>query len=323
MLEINKKGTRKRKSHQPSSNNNLTLISKADSKHNQPPKNINVVDFIKQKKKFIIENSFDIKGTREFLASKEVAMRVIKLNDEIIEEDKIIESDSYIPGIYDTNIGDGYEKGKNSTKKIAGVSLKNKFKSNKELFLDMDFKRFKKELKTIKDGVKESKNELIHKKKSKKKLKKNTRESSDKQITHFSQKKNVNDNFLKTDCSPKKMLSNSGIPLQKHGESQFMFSEMNKKLMADEGLNLSGISDKNLPPKIDKNNLKNGVFFTDIKNTNFKSKYINKISEEFEGDKNPNKGNEKKENNIPIPMPTLIPINSDKESLISILSDLM
>ena len=324
MLEINKKGTRKRKSHQPSSNNNLTLFSKGDSKHNQPPKDINVVDFIKQKKKFIIENSFDIKGTREFLASKEVAMRVIKLNDEIIEEDKIIESDSCIPGIYDTNVGDGFEKRKNSFKKIGGLSLKSKFKSNKELFLDMDLnKKFKKELKTIKDGVKESKNELIHKKKSKKKLKKNTKDFSDKQVTCFSPKKNINDNFLKIDCSAKKMHSSSGLPLQKHGESQFMFSEMNKKLMADEGLNLSGISDKNMPKKVGKNNLKNDVFFTDIKNKNFKSKYIKKITEDFEEDKNPNKGNEKKEINIPNPMPTFIPINSDKESLISILSDLM
>ena len=105
----------------------------------------------------------------------------------------------------------------------------------------MDLKKFKKELKTIKDGVKESKNKLIHKKKSKKKLKKNTKDS-DKQVTCFSPKKNFNDNFLKIDCSPKKMLSSSGLPMQKHGESQFMFSEMNKKLMADEGLNLSGIS---------------------------------------------------------------------------------
>ena len=322
MLEINKKGTRKIKSHQSSSNNNLTLFSKVNSKHDQQPKNINVVDFIKQKKKFIIEDSFDIKGTREFLASKEVAMRVIKLNDEIIEEDKIIESDPCIPGIYETNIGDGYDKGKNSSKKIASVSLKSKFKSNKELFLDMDFKKFKKELKKIKDGVKESKNDLIHKKKSKKKLKKNTKDSSDKQDNIFSPKKNFNENCLKID-SPKKMKSSSGFLLQKHGESQFMFSEMNKKLMADEGLNLSGISDKNLPPKIDKNNIKNDVFFTDIKNNNYNSKYIKKITEEFEEDKNPNKGNEMKENNIPIPMPTLIPINSDKESLISILSDLM
>ena len=98
---------------------------------------------------------------------------------------------------------------------------------------------------------------------------------------------------------------------------------MNKKLMADEGLNLSGISNKNLAPNIVKNNHQNDVFFTDIKNTNFKSKYIKKFTEDLEEDKNHNKGNETKENNIQLPMPTIIPMNSDKESLISILSDLM
>ena len=108
MLEINKKATRKLKSHQHVSTNNLTIVSKNDCKSNQPTKELNVVNFIKQKKKFILENSFDIKGTRKFLASKEVAMRVIKLNDEIIEEDKKIEDDFGVPGIYDTNVGDDY-----------------------------------------------------------------------------------------------------------------------------------------------------------------------------------------------------------------------
>ena len=179
MLEVSKKSIRKERSHQSPSKNDLILPSKTEKNYaNSTKKDIsNIIDFIKQKNRFILQNSFDIKGTREFLASKEVAMRVIKLNDEIIEEDKIIESDSCIPGIYDTNVGDGFEKRKNSSKKIGGLSLKSKFKSNKELFLDMDLKKFKKELKKIKDGVKESKNELIHKKKSKKKLKKNTKDS--------------------------------------------------------------------------------------------------------------------------------------------------
>ena len=73
------------------------------------------------------------------------------------------------------------------------------------------------------------------------------------------------------------MLSSSGLPLQKREESQFLFSELNKKLMADEGLNLSGISGKNISPKINKNSLQNDVFFTDIKNTQFKARYIKKI----------------------------------------------
>ena len=323
MLEINKKATRKLKSHQHVSTNNLTIVSKNDCKSNQPTKELNVVNFIKQKKKFILENSFDIKGTRKFLASKEVAMRVIKLNDEIIEEDKKIEDDFGVPGIYDTNVGDDYANIKNASKKIAGVQVKNKFRSNKDIFFDMDLKKFKKELITIKDGIKESKNDLIHKKKSKKKLKKNTKESSDKQVTPLSHKKKIDDNFLKKDFSPKKMLSSSGLPLQKREESQFLFSELNKKLMADEGLNLSGISGKNISPKINKNSLQNDVFFTDIKNSQFKARYIKKITEDiYEEDKNLNKGNEQKENNGTA-LPAPIPINSDKESLISILSDLM
>jgi hypothetical protein len=322
MLDINKKGTRKIKSHQPSSTNNLIVIPKNDCKSNQPTKNLNVVDFIKQKKKFILENSFDIKGTREFLASKEVAMRVIKLNDEIIEEDKKTEDDYCVRSIYDTNVGEGYIKIKNTSKKLMLDQVKNKFRSNKDIFLCTDLTKFKKELITIKDGAK-SKDNLIQKKKSKKKSKKNIKESSDKQVNHLYQKKKIDDNILKLEFSPKKLLSSSGLPIQKKEESLFLFSEMNKKLMADEGLNLSGISDKNLSPKINKNSLQNDVFRTDIKNTQFKSRFIKKITENiYEEDKNLNKSNEQKVNNGTA-LPTSIPINSDKESLISILSDLI
>ena len=64
--------------------NNLTLIKAPKLKPQQLI--FNVIDFIKQKNKFFIENSFDSRGTREFLASKEVAMRAIKLDDEIKPE---------------------------------------------------------------------------------------------------------------------------------------------------------------------------------------------------------------------------------------------
>jgi hypothetical protein len=69
-----------------SSQNNLSLLPRKDFnlKHSSK-KRLNIIDFIKQKNKFFIENSFDVNGTREFLASKEVAMRAIKLNDEIID----------------------------------------------------------------------------------------------------------------------------------------------------------------------------------------------------------------------------------------------
>ena len=38
MLELNKGPIRKRKSHQPSSSNNLILVSKSESKHNKQKK---------------------------------------------------------------------------------------------------------------------------------------------------------------------------------------------------------------------------------------------------------------------------------------------
>ena len=64
--------------------NSLTIITKNKRIIDEKPnKALNIIEFIKQKKKFVIENTFDVKGTREFLASKEVAMRAIKLNDEI------------------------------------------------------------------------------------------------------------------------------------------------------------------------------------------------------------------------------------------------
>jgi hypothetical protein len=109
--------------------NNLTLIKDNQMKlMNQPKLCLNVIDFIKQKKKFFLENSFDVRGTREFLASKEVAMRVIKLNDEIIpqEEEK---------GRMSGNDNEKYEK-KNKNIKLSGkrtISPRKSRKSHKKM----------------------------------------------------------------------------------------------------------------------------------------------------------------------------------------------
>ena len=46
------------------------------------------LDFIKRKKQFKIHDLFDVKGTNDFLASKDAAMEVIHLEDEIIEQNK-------------------------------------------------------------------------------------------------------------------------------------------------------------------------------------------------------------------------------------------
>ena len=315
MFEVNKNAIRKGKSQQSPTKNNLILLSKNESKYTQSTKkNYNVVDFIKNKKRFILENSFDIKGTREFLASKEVAMRVIKLNDEIIEEDKKNDDDSDNRDIYNTNICNEIVKlKKNFKKKITPIQLKDKFKSNKELFLDMDLK-----MKKIKDGLDVEETTDKKKKIKNKKSKKNEKDSPKSKVGFISPKKYFSENVLKIYSSPRKKQNTNTInPTHNlnQEQSQFLFSEINKKLMADDSLNLSGIDEKNMSPKIiPKNKLKDEVYYSDINYNKSKNIFKNKINEEiFEEDKSQNPGNEV----------IGIQINSDKESLISILSELL
>ena len=316
MLEVNKKAIRKGKSHQTSTKNDLIFLSRPEPKLNQSTKkNINVIDFIKQKKRFIIQNVFDLKGTREFLASKEVAMRVIKLNDEIIEDIKKNDEDSDIKVIYNTNVGDNMDNlRKKVNKKISAIPVKSKFKSNKEIFLDLDLKKF------INDKInsKESQDNLSPKPKIKsKKSKKIKKESYENKGELVSPKKKSNDKLSIINLtSKKKEYSSSVLPKHKQTQSQFLFSEINKKLMADDELNLSGISNRNMSPRLNyKSKLKDDIYYSQINNFKiFDENIKNKINEDIiEEDKS--KENEKENLEFQI--------NSEKESLISILSDLM
>lgn len=316
MLEVNKKTIRKGKSHQTSNKNDLIFLPRPEPKLNQTTKkNINVIDFIKQKKRFIIQNVFDLKGTREFLASKEVAMRVIKLNDEIIEDIKKNDEDSDIKVIYNTNVGDNMDNlRKKVNKKISAIPVKSKFKSNKEIFLDLDLKKF------IKDKInsKESQDNLSPKPKIKsKKSKKIKKESYENKGELVSPKKKSNDKLSIINLtSKKKEYSSSVLPKHKQTQSQFLFSEINKKLMADDELNLSGISNRNMSPKLNyKSKPRDDIYYSQINNFKiFDENIKNKINEDIiEEDKIKENDKENLE----------FQINSEKESLISILSDLM
>lgn len=316
MLEVNKKTIRKGKSHQTSNKNDLIFLPRPEPKLNQTTKkNINVIDFIKQKKRFIIQNVFDLKGTREFLASKEVAMRVIKLNDEIIEDIKKNDEDSDIKVIYNTNVGDNMDNlRKKVNKKISAIPVKSKFKSNKEIFLDLDLKKF------IKDKInsKESQDNLSPKPKIKsKKSKKIKKESYENKGELVSPKKKSNDKLSIINLtSKKKEYSSSVLPKHKQTQSQFLFSEINQKLMADDELNLSGISNRNMSPKLNyKSKPKDDIYYSQINNFKiFDENIKNKINEDIiEEDKIKENDKENLE----------FQINSEKESLISILSDLM
>ena len=316
MLEVNKKTIRKGKSHQTSNKNDLIFLPRPEPKLNQSTKkNINVIDFIKQKKRFIIQNVFDLKGTREFLASKEVAMRVIKLNDEIIEDIKKNDEDSDIKVIYNTNVGDNMDNlRKKVNKKISTIPVKSKFKSNKEIFLDLDIKKF------IKDKInsKESQDNLSPKPKIKsKKSKKIKKESYENKGELVSPKKKSNDKLSIINLtSKKKEYSSSVLTKHKQTQSQFLFSEINQKLMADDELNLSGISNRNMSPKLNyKSKPKDDIYYSQINNFKiFDENIKNKINEDIiEEDKSKENDKENLE----------FQINSEKESLISILSDLM
>lgn len=316
MLEVNKKTIRKGKSHQTSNKNDLIFLPRPEPKLNQTTKkNINVIDFIKQKKRFIIQNVFDLKGTREFLASKEVAMRVIKLNDEIIEDIKKNDEDSDIKVIYNTNVGDNMDNlRKKVNKKISAIPVKSKFKSNKEIFLDLDLKKF------IKDKInsKESQDNLSPKPKIKsKKSKKIKKESYENKGELVSPKKKSNDKLSIINLtSKKKEYSSSVLPKHKQTQSQFLFSEINQKLMADDELNLSGISNRNMSPKLNyKSKPRDDIYYSQINNFKiFDENIKNKINEDIiEEDKIKENDKENLE----------FQINSEKESLISILSDLM
>ena len=63
------------------SNNNVKNIS-----HDIPSKINTPIEFIRQRKKFVLLNSFDKNWTKNFLEQKEKALIEIKLEDEILEE---------------------------------------------------------------------------------------------------------------------------------------------------------------------------------------------------------------------------------------------
>lgn len=64
-----------------------TFNNTKNNSHIIPQKIETPIDFIKQKKKFNIQGFFDINGARDFIASKELALKEIILNDEILFEE--------------------------------------------------------------------------------------------------------------------------------------------------------------------------------------------------------------------------------------------
>ena len=69
-----------------------TSINYVKNVSHEIPSKINTpIEFIKQRKKFVLQNSFDINQTKHFLEQKEKALIEIKLDDEIFEENNLNE----------------------------------------------------------------------------------------------------------------------------------------------------------------------------------------------------------------------------------------
>jgi hypothetical protein len=370
-----KKIVNDRKCH---SNNNLNILKY--KKKFKPQKLCNPIDFIKQKKKFFIENSFDVRGTREFLASKEVAMRIIKLNDEIKPENenriisktnKDLEYLNYLNGYENENYEEikkktktvrkntmsprksrkGHHKkmnkefnleikeiSKKKTKKMKKSSKKTKDKSNDvenkfdSSALDSNSNKSEEKKNVINDKLSNDSHQNVYRffidnanepednfqKKLKKELKKveNLKPSKDKNKNGKLKRKSLSRKDLEYK-RPNKM-NNVSTEKKREVQSIFMFSEINKKLMVNDDLELSSIDENNkniqspTNNKVNKKNINKNYASIQMNNKKIKERIQERMSYDSK---------EEKENIYKTT--SKLEINSDKESIISILSDLM
>ena len=398
MLETNKKNNssksslfndnmaikkKQKKNKKTCSLNNLTIVKDSQMKLIKRPKLcLNVIDFIKQKKKFFLENSFDVRGTREFLASKEVAMRVIKLNDEIIPEEeekgrRISKTNKNLLNLrfMSGNDNEKHEK-KNKNTKIAGkntISPRKSRKSHKKMnnndfiiepkeIMHKKSRKMKKSSKKAKSKISEIDSKVdtsnldsnsnnmskpnniifdkinqdsqtkIYKffidnanepeenfqKKLEKELKKveNLNQKKDKEKDKKAKVRRKSISRKDLPYKRPKRMNSVIVPKNRETQSIFMFSEVNKKLMVDDDLSLSSIGEQkiNLTPDkdINKKKVRRAYGSIQINGGRVKEKIQQKMSKDIEDEKNKINNNESK-----------VEINSDKDSIISILSDLM
>ena len=352
--------------------NNLTLIKAPKLKPQQLI--FNVIDFIKQKNKFFIENSFDSRGTREFLASKEVAMRVIKLDDEIKPENTRRKSKTnknlfFMKGNENENENLTKKKPSHKTTMSPRKSRKSHNKKmNKEFNLEIKeittkkSKKMKRSSKKTKDKTShvecendsselnsnsnssnKNKNKIFDKlssdshekiykffidnanepdenfqKKLQKELKKVENLKQNKEKDKGKKTRDKRKSHSRKDINIKRPKRMNSVIVAKTRETQsiFMFSEINKKLMVNDDIELSSIGENDKFMSQNNNNnkkyIKRGYGSIRINNRQVKEKIQQKISENIDTEKEKDFENNNQ-----------VEINSDKDSIISILSDLM
>ena len=251
--------------------------------------NINIINFIKQKNKFKVQDLFDEKNSKKFLDSKNEAMNEIFLNDEL-DIDNNIKKDKK-----EKNRKSKYDS---STKVLKSQYLNektsdtdNKIEYNKTNKLDNSSNDGDFIYKFILENANES--EEIFRKKLKKEMKRrdSKNKNSEKYFSKFSESKYD---------KKKKKISGKRQSLFK-GQNPFKFSEIAKTHMINQQIEASSIksSDYNVSQKI----------------------IPSKLSDEEEKDEINifNKGIENKNNNN---SNNDFEIDSDKENFLNILSGL-
>ena len=89
----------------------------------------NPLDFIKQKKRFFLHNCFDVDGAKNFIESKEIAMKEIKLYEDILYNEDNLKTDGLLSDIDNNPINKKNSKIKK--KKASDKSVKENDNKNK------------------------------------------------------------------------------------------------------------------------------------------------------------------------------------------------
>ena len=268
-------------SNHNSKKNLSSFVSQTQMKHSTnctSKKELNIIDFIKQKNKFTIKTFFDEKGTKKFLASKDLAMQKIEITDDIpILINKKVAEPNLAANKKSKNKKVKFKNDKNFSNNImdndiennnniqsANISINNNIYNSDKNIIKSKYTNDNKSIKTF------------HKKLKSEETKKDKKNKKNKIYKSLTNKKNKYNN----------------------GKNPFFFSKAAKKLMKTEDLNISGIdgeeeyiTDKKIIKTIRTyNNSKKKV----INQKNFEDTIKNEIN-----------------------------MNSDKESLINLLSNFM
>lgn len=276
-----------------------TTGNKKEVREKKSIKELNIINFIKQKNKFYISNFFDEKEVKMFLESKEIALKRIVLNDEIENTNNNISIT--INNQKENSTSPSKKKNKIDKNKISNENKNDDKSSDSESNFNI--------IETVNNCENSKDNSFIYKfiidnanesednfhKKLKKEIKKvatkknniNNKNINNSGRTQTSNKKN-DKNSIKVNISEK-----SGARV-----NPFKYSEINRNLMIGNDIEVSSINDDDSksPERIQTKNLT--------------------ILEDKKDDTNKNLNIKSNSNNQ-------MGINSDHESLISILSGLI